>query len=170
MARGSFNIIEQHLEKGVLGLAVLYLLAMFYMFLIRSPNKVDYGGQQVGPRELAAAMEQDVQSLRRAIDNAPQPATDVPNYSVALRAEHEQGIFANTALPKRLPRATSSACAFPAWWRRARLPVAWCWSRRTRRPSRWRAPGETSRCAGGQRCRARAHRAPRRLNRLSWRG
>jgi hypothetical protein len=114
MARGSFNIIEQHLEKGVLGLAVLYLLAMFYMFLIRSPNKVDYGGQQVGPRELAAAMEQDVQSLRRAIDNAPQPATDVPNYSVALRAEHEQGIFANTALPKRLPRATSFGVRIPS--------------------------------------------------------
>jgi hypothetical protein len=114
MARGSFNIIEQHLEKGVLGLAVLYLLAMLYMFLIRSPNKVEYGGQQVGPRELAAAIEQDVQSLRRAVDNAPKPATDVPNYSVTLRSEHEQGIFANTALPNRLPRATGFGVRVPS--------------------------------------------------------
>ena len=93
MATGSINIIERHIEKVVLGLAGVFLLAMVFMYLIRSPNKIEYSNQLAGPSELGEAIQRDATSLRDAINRAKPGETQVLHYAQALQDRHNDGIF-----------------------------------------------------------------------------
>ena len=118
MARGSINLIEKHVEKAVLGLAGAFLLAMLFMYLVRSPNKLEYGGQAVGPDELAAAIERDARALQEAVQRAKAPATEVPDYSEALKRQHAGGVLnpaeEGRAVPTALPLATDFGMPVPS--------------------------------------------------------
>ena len=107
MATGSINIIERHIEKVVLGLAGVFLLAMVFMYLIRSPNKIDYNSQLVGPNELGEVIQRDATSLREAINRAQPGETQVLHYAQALQERHNDGIFSTV---QDAPALSSKLC------------------------------------------------------------
>jgi hypothetical protein len=118
MARGSVNLFEQHVEKIALGLGAVFLLLMVYMYLLSSPNRVDYGGRKVTPTGLDDAIQQDSDALKKALDKAPVAETDVPDYSGQLTEQHSEGLFgdkvdAQPLVPLQLPLAADFGPPIP---------------------------------------------------------
>jgi hypothetical protein len=118
MARGSVNLFEQHVEKAAVGLAALFLLVMGFLYLVRSPNQVDYGGQKVTPNALAEAIKTDEETLRREMDKAKPVSAQVPDYSNQLTAQHSGGLFAagptgQPLVPAELPLAADFGLPIP---------------------------------------------------------
>lgn len=91
------SLLEAQVEKGVLGLAAVCLVAMLWMYLIRSPNQVPYGGRELGPRELAEAIKGDADSLEKTFRQPAGQPPQVEKFSDRLRKQHDQGIFARGA-------------------------------------------------------------------------
>jgi hypothetical protein len=79
----------------VLGLAGLLMVGALWMYLIKSPNSVEYGGTECGPRELMEAIKRDADGLSRAISTASAEPTAVKDYSARLIEQHDKGIFAD---------------------------------------------------------------------------
>lgn len=102
--KGSVSFIEQHVEKGVLGIAVLFMLGLGVFFLGLGPNKVEYGGQKVTPRELDEAILRQAQGVQQAYKNAQPKAEPVPTYAAKLRQQFEAGIFGTDPNLPPLPR------------------------------------------------------------------
>ncbi len=108
MARkGSLSFVELHLEKGLLGLGVLALLGAAVYFMVLEPNRVEFGGTKLGPRDLDEAVRRKAGELEQARRNAQPPAVEVPAYSKQLREKFEGGLFAvedsnAPALPRTL--------------------------------------------------------------------
>lgn len=96
------NLLETHVEKGILGLAAAFLLFMLWAYLIRSPNKVPYNNQDLGPRQLAEAIQRDADALEQRIRSATADDPKVDEFSENLKKQHAEGIFA--AAPDRGPR------------------------------------------------------------------
>ena len=67
MAKQAVSPVERHLEKGVLGVALLLLAGVVVKFLIASPNTVDLGGGPVMPGEVYQSMVRDADELRNRI-------------------------------------------------------------------------------------------------------
>ncbi len=63
MAKQSINIIERHVEKGVLGLCGLILVGAIVMFLVSTPNTVDLRGEQVTPETIDNRVLDEARSL-----------------------------------------------------------------------------------------------------------
>jgi hypothetical protein len=109
--RGSLNIVELHFEKALLGLAVVFVIALGVMFMMMESNTIDYGGNTVGPDELDRAILQKAESLRNAVENAHkrQELDPVPKYAERLRATFSQDLFAaaradeGPPLPEQIP-------------------------------------------------------------------
>ncbi len=102
------SLLEEHVEKGVLGLAALFLVAMVWMYLIRTPNRVEFAGRALGPRELAQAVYEEAKSLESRLRTARGKEPEVERFADELRALHERGIFASAEpqappLPQELP-------------------------------------------------------------------
>jgi len=70
MAKQNVSTIERHVEKPVLGLAALVLLAMAYLYGLRTPYTVDLDGEAVGAaefyRRVAQAADNVVQRMKQA--------------------------------------------------------------------------------------------------------
>lgn len=94
MAKGAFNFFELHVEKIVLGVVGAYLLAMVWMYLISSPNRVEFDGRMVGPGELDSAILSQAEQLDQRIRNLKPQDIEVPDFSNQLRRLHESGLFA----------------------------------------------------------------------------
>lgn len=62
------NFIQLHLEKLVLGLGVLFLLAVVYLYVISSPYKASIANREVAPSEVAPLIEQKVNELQGRLD------------------------------------------------------------------------------------------------------
>ena len=110
-------MIEAHVEKGILVLSVGFMGWMLWSFIINSPNKVQYGGKEYGPRDLLEAVKRDADTLETAIRNAKPEDVDESQFAFSerLRQEHDAGIYAKVEeedvppppeLPKELVRAT----------------------------------------------------------------
>lgn len=95
-------MLEEHVEKGILGLAVLFLVAMVWMYLVRSPNRIEFQGRELGPRELAQAVYEEAQGLENRLRGATAPEPQVEKFAERLRALHERGVLAS-AEPTRPP-------------------------------------------------------------------
>ncbi len=93
MKKASLNFFEVHVEKFILGLAGVSLLAMLWMFLVNSPNAVQYAGREVAARELNAAILSEAEALRRCIENAPADEPTVPRYSELVVRSHNASMF-----------------------------------------------------------------------------
>ncbi len=92
-SKGSISVVEQHVEKGILGLAALALVGVAVYFFGLNPNRIEYMGKQLGPAELDDAISEQASGLETAVKNAkPKPAV-VPEFATALRTEFESGIF-----------------------------------------------------------------------------
>ena len=97
MAKDSINIIERHLEKIVLGLAGVFALAMLYMYMLNTPNRVDYKGQSVGPRKLDEEILSSANALQRAVRGATPDEVSVTKFSEQLRRNQEDALIAASA-------------------------------------------------------------------------
>ncbi len=112
MAKKSVGLVEQHIEKAVLGLAALYLLAVVFLYLISKPNTVEIDGKTVYPAQVdRIALERAtalVQSLRRPQAD-PGDSIEPPEWEAELDAQFEpprQGPAENlltAAVPPGLP-------------------------------------------------------------------
>ncbi|GEM_PF-1045556 len=91
--KASLNLLEQHVEKGLLGLAGVFLLSMIVYHLVLEPNRIEFGGQKLGPRELDEAILRQAETLQRAIQTAQPVKADLPAYSRHLEQSFKAGIF-----------------------------------------------------------------------------
>jgi hypothetical protein len=93
MRKGSINIIEMHVEKAVLGLAVLFAIAMAVLYLPSSPNKIEYRNEPRTPDQLDEAILQSARTLQSRQANATAERKEVPNYSADVVAVFKGGIL-----------------------------------------------------------------------------
>lgn len=106
------QLIETHVEKGLLGLAVLFALGLAGYYLVLGPNRIEYNGTQVGPDEIDEAVAQQAERLRTAYRNAEPQLPAVPAYAGQLQASFSAGIFANEPNVPAVPRELRVATAF----------------------------------------------------------
>jgi hypothetical protein len=87
-------LIEKHIEKGIIFVAGLFLVAMIWFYGIHTPNKAPFDGAQLGPRDLHASVLEKAKQLESAMRNAK--AEDVKPQSSArkLVEVHNEGIYA----------------------------------------------------------------------------
>ncbi|MBI5865892.1 MAG: hypothetical protein HZB38_15595 [Planctomycetes bacterium] len=93
-AKNILALIEAHIEKGIIGLAVVFGGLMIWWYGLGTPNKVDFGGQSYGPHELAPAILDSAKSLKTAMDNASAEDPKPQGSSDKLIKRHNEGIFA----------------------------------------------------------------------------
>ena len=91
------QMLEAHVEKGVLGLTVLFMAYMLWAYLIQSPYTVKYNGSELGPRELMEAVKRDADGLDARMRSASAGDVTKENFSDKLNAQHSAGIFADAA-------------------------------------------------------------------------
>lgn len=102
MKKGAISLIELHLEKGVLGLTVLWLIFVGVRYLVLEPNKIEFGSERLGPAELDEAIQRRAEELQRAVRGAQPKAEPVPNFSQELEQGFNAGVL-GAATPNALP-------------------------------------------------------------------
>ncbi|MEP0846509.1 MAG: hypothetical protein HRF50_06755 [Phycisphaerae bacterium] len=105
-------LIEQHVEKGVLGLAAAFAAVSAYLFLLQSPNTVSYQGATVGPRELHDRILAEARNLEEQMRTAKPPEVSVEKLSDQIRKRHAAGIFEPRKDGMPLPRELRAATMF----------------------------------------------------------
>ena len=77
MSKKKGNLIEQYIDKAVLGIAVIVSLAILWLFILSSPNSVEYSNQKYGPGELDSHIRTQARLLEdKLADNVrPKPYT-----------------------------------------------------------------------------------------------
>ena len=93
-AKGTLSFAELHVEKLVLGLAAAFTIGLLVYFLM-GPNTIEYGGRELAPDELDAAIAQDAENLERAINNAEHKVEPVEQYARKLEDRFRSGLFAD---------------------------------------------------------------------------
>lgn len=94
MSKGSFNVLELHAEKIVLGLGGVVLLYMMWAYLISSPNVVKYGGVDVSPSELDDKILADARGLETAVRSASGKSPEFPKYTEQVKHLLSSGVLA----------------------------------------------------------------------------
>lgn len=103
MAKQAVGTIERHLEKGILGVAVLVLFAAVAKFLIISPNKVELtGAESVTPGTVDDKVAEGAEAVRRTIA-AAKPKQE-PVESPAPEFDTRLDPYQFASLPVDLPR------------------------------------------------------------------
>lgn len=70
MAKQVVNPIERHVEKALLGVAGIALIAVIVIYGVRSPNQVEIGGDMVMPSEIDAKLKQQASDVRDRISTS----------------------------------------------------------------------------------------------------
>lgn len=111
MAKQLINPIERHVEKAVLGGAIVLMLFFATNYAITSPNRVEMAGEQVTPGNIDSKLKQTAltisQSIRRAAVDEPIPDPLFPDF------ENELKPFSQGKLLLTLPTATRFAPMVP---------------------------------------------------------
>ncbi len=88
MAKESVNVVERHVEKGIVGVCGAVLLAVIVLFGVSTPNTVEIEGEKVGPGQVDAKVlevaEDLANSLRRARADPVEVENPVPKFEEAL--------------------------------------------------------------------------------------
>ena len=105
MAKQLVNPLERHVEKGVLGLAVLLLLGVAAKFLVTSPNQIELGGETVAPNTIDQLLLQTASKTRERIRSARSETQDVTE----LAGDFAQALdpFAAHRIARKLKRTVS---------------------------------------------------------------
>ena len=105
MAKQLVNPLERHVEKGVLGLAVLLLLGVAAKFLVTSPNQIELGGETVAPNTIDQLLLQTASKTRERIRSARSETEDVTE----LAGDFAQALdpFAAHRIARKLKRTVS---------------------------------------------------------------
>jgi len=94
MANRWLKLLEAHVEKAIVGLAALYMFAMLFFYLVRSPNTVEYQGRKLTPGELLEVVKQDADRLAQTFRGGAPEVAQVESFSAKLKQLHSGGIFA----------------------------------------------------------------------------
>ncbi|MCC7293359.1 MAG: hypothetical protein IT449_14965 [Phycisphaerales bacterium] len=106
MAKQAVGTIERHLEKGILGVAVLVLFAAVAKFLIISPNKIELtGADTVTPGTVDDKVAEGAEAVRRTI--AAAKPVQKPVESAAPEFEKRLDPYQFASLPIDLPRGVA---------------------------------------------------------------
>jgi hypothetical protein len=82
------NPIEQHIEKIVLGLVFLVLLAVIAIQFVTTPNNIDDGGRSVAPAQVYTALEQQANQLQSQITDLNPTLPDVQPVDLVERYDN----------------------------------------------------------------------------------
>ena len=74
MSSKNKNILDQHLDKIVFGLAGLVALYILYAFVITSPTRIEYDGENYGPASLDSAIRDKAKRVESKLNAPPEPA------------------------------------------------------------------------------------------------
>ncbi len=86
MAKQAISPLEQHVDKAVLGVCGLLLLAAIALFLVSSPNKKELGGESAAPASVYNVVANEAERLaRRIAEEAPPSTADKENPIPVLR-------------------------------------------------------------------------------------
>jgi len=105
LAKQPINLVERHLEKGVLGLCMAALLGVVAMFGISTPNTTEIGTELVGPDAIDQRVLDAAHKLRDKLKRAPVDTIDVENPVPMLMAASSPLEYANldAELPSPVP-------------------------------------------------------------------
>lgn len=78
MAKQNVTFIERHAEKFALGVAGAILLGTIALYGISSPNRVEIGGEQVGPKEFYARLKEQAESARNRMRSKSVSPPELP--------------------------------------------------------------------------------------------
>jgi hypothetical protein len=73
MAKQLVSPIERHVDKAVLGLAVLALIGVIAQFFVTSPNRLEMRGERVTPRTIDEKVRQSAEGVRLRLRDASPP-------------------------------------------------------------------------------------------------
>ncbi|MBN1346318.1 MAG: hypothetical protein JXQ73_26760 [Phycisphaerae bacterium] len=110
MAKKSIGIVEQHVEKVILGIAVLFLLAVVVTKLISSPNTVEYDGETYGPGGIDRVVAENAKKLAGKLarkDDDPNERLKDPGWKEKLEATFLEGQIAVNRLDPTLVAAVA---------------------------------------------------------------
>jgi len=103
MAKQAVSPLERHIDKGILAVAVVVLIAAIAEFLVRSPSRVEVAGELVGPSQIDQRVADQARLVRNRIRNAKPPQVEVdpmlPDFEEAMDT------LAYAQVDARLPRA-----------------------------------------------------------------
>ena len=100
------NMIEQHVEKVVLGLAVLAVLFSLIHFVASSPRRIEIQGQTLAPDQVDNAVVEDGKKLEEAIVQAKPPSAEAAKKSPNAPAPTpDDGRGDAQFVPERVARA-----------------------------------------------------------------
>lgn len=92
--KGIIALLEQHVEKFVLGLCALFVGYTAWVYLFGTPHTVDFQGAKVAPRELGDRVLAEARALDQRMRSAEPPAMPSERPSERLRKEFAAGLFA----------------------------------------------------------------------------
>lgn len=106
------NPIEQHVEKIVLGVVALVLLAVLALQFLTQPNSVDVGGRTVPPQNVYVELERQAETLDSQLRDANPalPAVQPTN----LVERYDQAFARTDNTPVRLSAALGAPAAIAA--------------------------------------------------------
>jgi hypothetical protein len=96
-AKGSVSVVEQHIEKGLLGLGVLFLLFLGVRYFVMEPHTIEFENKQIGPRELEQALVQKADNLRRTIATKEPSEEKVQSFVTQLEEQFTKPIWEDKA-------------------------------------------------------------------------
>lgn len=114
MKKGAFNFFEMHVEKLALGACGAFALAMAWLYMVNTPNTVEYKGESVTPRELDSRIRTAAEQMQSRARAAKPPEVQVPRYAQDLRKEQDAGVIGAPVAAVAPPSGAANAEASPA--------------------------------------------------------
>jgi len=94
MAKKSVGIVELHIEKVVLGAAVVFLLVVVFKYLATNPNYVEFDGKQLYPAKIDLVVRDRAEDLALRMqrpDEVEGDKIDSPDWEGRLKDAFEKG-------------------------------------------------------------------------------
>ena len=108
MAKKRVNFAEQHLEKGVVGIAAIALVGVAFLYLVKTPNVIKENGQHYGPGDYdKKVLLVRVETLKKALARTPPAPDPIPDYVRQFKTNHDTGVSAGR-LARTWPVSRSS--------------------------------------------------------------
>jgi len=116
MAKKSISIVELHVEKVVLGVAVLFLLFVVFSYLISTPNVQEFDGKPYGPGQIDNEVRQRAETLAGRLQRTTAREADripTPNWVVRLNRAFDDGLIKANGLSPTVVAAVPWGVSVP---------------------------------------------------------